>query len=446
MKTGRLIVPVVIAAVASLGVTSTQLAARNNLATTPQAMTTPMLAGTTQPIDVTRGYQVNGHVVCNLVSYTDENDQEGTSSIRYFDLATSTEHVVPGDGLDRLADTDGGRIAFTRLEVSVPGNGEDHVVVYDIASQSMTEIPEQSTDPSIGGNLIAFQHGRYEGPSGQIKVYDLNTGTVTALTNDTLLNRNPEMSPDGSVVVWEKCQGDGKSCDIYSATQTGSGTFSAPRLLTGAGEDRNPHTNGQFVVYTSDKSDENDIYFQRVGGSTEMQVSMAGGQYDPHISGNLIVFLSHDSVNGPYDVFLYDLSTARIYRITNAPGYISGVADVVAGCNGVDRIVYMKAGGFGDWDLYGFTFQLNDSVSDQLNDLIALVRTFNLHDGTENSLITKLQDALAAVNASNMATACDSLTAFINAGQAQSGKKLTANQVSQLINSATQIKNDLDCQ
>ena len=91
-------------------------------------------------------------------------------------------------------------------------------------------------------------------------------------------------------------------------------------------------------------------------------------------------------------------------------------------------------------------FQLNDSVTDQLNDLIALVQSFNLHDGTEASLISKLQDALDAVNASDTATACDSLTAFINASQAQSGKKLTANQVNQLVDSATQVKSDLGCQ
>jgi hypothetical protein len=103
-------------------------------------------------------------------------------------------------------------------------------------------------------------------------------------------------------------------------------------------------------------------------------------------------------------------------------------------------------GPFGDWDVHAFNFQLSDSITDQLNDLIALVESFNLHDGTETSLISKLQDALAAVNASDAATACDSLTAFINASQAQSGKKLTPDQVKQLVDSATQLKTDLGCQ
>jgi hypothetical protein len=56
-----------------------------------------------------------------------------------------------------------------------------------------------------------------------------------------------------------------------------------------------------------------------------------------------------------------------------------------------------------------------------------------------------LQRTLAAMGVTGTATACESLTAFINECQAQSGKKLTADQASQLINSANQIKTDLGC-
>jgi hypothetical protein len=99
-----------------------------------------------------------------------------------------------------------------------------------------------------------------------------------------------------------------------------------------------------------------------------------------------------------------------------------------------------------DFDVWGFTFQLNDSIYDQLNDLMALVRSFNLQDGTEASLLSKSQEALAAVNTSDTTTACDSLSVFINASQAHVNKKLTADQVKQLVDFATQIKSDLGCQ
>jgi hypothetical protein len=401
--------------------------------------TIPMLPGTTQPIKVGPGNQLNPHVACNLASYTND-DFEGASTIRYLDFATNTEHVLPGNGLDRLSDTDGQRIAFTQFEAD-----GDHILLHDLASQTTTPIPgDHNAAPAIGGNLVAFMHGpSVVSDSNDIAVYDQNTGQVTQLTNDALNDRFPAVSADGSVVVWQKCQSNGTGCDIFAATQTGPGSFTT-RFVSGGAQDFFSDTNGQFVAYISNKSGENDIYFQRVDGSTEMHLPMPGEQRDLRMSGNLLVFESQ-TADLSYDVFLYDLSSARLYQVTNTPGTSETLSDVVAGCNGINRIVY-DAPGAGDFDVYAFTFQLSDSITDQLNDLAALVRSFNLHDGTEASLLSKLQDALAAINASDTATACDSLTAFINASQAQSGKKLTAKQVAQLVDAATELQTNLGCQ
>ena len=422
----------------AVSATRTPRAAGNNSKVIAES-TVPMLTGTTQLINASRGDQTNPHIACNIASYTDD-DFQGTSIIKYFDFATNTEHAVSTSGIYRLSDTDGRLIASTQLQ-----SDGDHIVLFDIASQTTTQVPGAGNSaPAVGGNLVAFAHGDFSTPSTfEINVYDVNTGNVTQLTNDTLLDKNPSVSPDGNVVVWEKCQPNVTGCDIYSATRTGPGAFTT-QLLTGAGEDRNPKTNGQIVVYTSDKSGENDIYFQRLGSSTEMHLSIPGDQRDVNISGNLIVFESGVPLN--YDIFLYDLSTARLYQVTNTPDVLETLSDVVAGCNGSNRIVYAKAGGFGDFDVYGFTFQLNDPVADDLNDLIALVQSLNLHDGTEASLISKLRDAITALNASDTEIACASLTAFINASQAQSGKKLTVDQANQLVAAAAQIKTDLGCQ
>src|SRR4029078_7556383 len=136
---------------------------------------------------------------------------------------------------------------------------------------------------------------------------------------------------------------------------------------------------------------ENDIYFRRVDGSNEMHLALPGDQRNARISGDLVVFET-GGADRSSDVFLYDLRSARVYQVTNTPG--SGaeetLSDIVSGCNGVNRIVYVVPGVFGDFDVHSFTFQLNDSVADQLNDLIALVQSFNLHDGTEASLLSKL--------------------------------------------------------
>ena len=246
-------------------------------------------------------------------------------------------------------------------------------------------------------------------------------------------------------MVWASCQTGQKGCSIYSAAKNSDGTLINIRAVSTTGDNAFPDTNGQLVVYTSERNGESDIYWQRVGGSTEMHLALPGDQRDARISGNLIVFESQ-TADSSWDVFVYDLAGARLFQVTKTPGVSETLSDIVTGCDGLNRIVYAVPGTFGDFDVWGFTFQLNDSIPDQLNDLVTLVLSFNMHDGFENSLITKLQDALAAVNSSNTATACDSLTAFINAAQAQSGKKLTADQVKQLVDSGTQIKADLGCQ
>jgi Tol biopolymer transport system component len=437
MKTRRLIALLVIATVASLGAIRTSLAARNNFAPIPQVTSIPMLPGTTQPINVTRGDQTNPHVACNVMTYTDD-DLEGTSLIKYLDFATNLELSLLGTNIDRLAETDGQRIAYNVL-----GPSGDVIFIYDLTAQTITPIPiANAINPAIGGDLVAFLHGT-SSTAMEVAVYEQTPRTTTQLTNDGLLNRNPAVSPDGKVVVWEKCQANGTGCDIYSATQTGPGAFTT-RRLTGAGEDESPDTNGQIITYISDKSGENDIYFQRVDGSNEMHIALPGDQRDVRISGNLLVFESKTGIW--YDVFLYDLSSARVYQVTNTPDTGEGLSDVVAGCNGLNRIVYTAPGPFGDYDVYAFNFQLPDSITDQLNDLTEIVQSLDLHDGIEASLRSKLQDALAAINNSATGTACDSLTAFINASQAQSGKKLTAAQVQQLVEAAAEIKSDLGCQ
>ena len=403
--------------------------------TVPQTTTVTTLPGTTQAVKVGPGDQTNPHVDGNMASYTEVDDFSGSSQIYYFDFATNVTQAVPGNGVDLLSDIAGSQIAFT--EVDWDG---DHILVYDTVSHSTTIVPGWSrSHPSIGGNLIAFEDRSFSSAS-EISVYDLTTGTVSRLTNDSLLDQVPAVSPTGDAVVWEKCQINGTGCDIYSATRTSAGTFQT-QLLTGVGEDRRPHTNGDLVVYVSDKSGENDIYFQRVGGSTEFHLSIPGDQREPTISGDLIAFES--GTPGNYDIFVYDLSTGNIYQVTNTPGFDETLSDISVS-NGIGRIVYVVPGG-GAFDLYAFTFQVPSSTANQINDLIALVNSFNLPAGTANSLITKLQNAQAAIDASDTATACNSLTAFINACQAQSGKKLTAAQATQLINSATLIKTHLGC-
>lgn len=410
----------------------------------PPAPAVLTLTGTFQAVNNGLGDQTEPDLDCNLTAYTSQ-DGQGLSRIHYSAPPSNTDFVIPGNGLDTHPDVNGNRIGFT--EEMPTGSA---VAVYDVTTLFRTDIPgEKRSHPAIGGDLVAYEdRSFFTGPNqSEIGVYDLGTQTDIRLTNDLLFDKNPAISPTGNAVVWEKCQTDGFGCNVYSAVQSSPGVFTSRALTNGTGENRSPDTNGQIAVYISDRSGENDIYFQPLTGGAETRIAIPGDQRDLSISGNLISFESQNQTE--YDVMVYDLSTAMLYQVTNT------TADEFSGritfCNGVGRIVYVSAGT--DWDVYSFTFQLPSppppppppSPADEINNLIALVRSFNLAPSLESSLVTKLQDALAAVNASNTAAACTSMTSFISKVQSQSDKKIDADEKSQLITSANQIKTHLGC-
>jgi Tol biopolymer transport system component len=311
----------------------------------------PTLTGTFSVINNGPGNQTNPHVACDLASYTNVDDITGASTIHYWDFAASADHVVPGNGIDLLSDVSSSRIAFTEVTA-----GGDTVSFFDANTLFRTDIPGTGrSNPVLGGNLVVFEDRSYLIPPNQseIGIYDLNTNTDIRLTNDTAFDKNPSVSPSGNAVVWEKCQTDGSNCDVYSAIQTAPGTFTTHLLSIGTGNDRQPDTNGTIAVYVSDKSGENDVYYQPVAGGTETHLSIAGDQRDVAISGNLIAFESNAGGSG-YDIYVYDLAANTLYRVTNTPGTDETLTDISV-CGSTGRIVYVVPNN-GAFDVWAFTF------------------------------------------------------------------------------------------
>lgn len=414
-------------------------AAASQIVITPSS-SWPMLAGSTQAVNNGPGNQTNPRVNCNVVSYTFD-DLEGSSTIHYFDLVTGIDSIAPGNTLDRLSEINGSHLAFTEIDA----NG-DHIVVYDTVTHTIAVVPGfHRFFPRIGGNTLAFWQGYYASPqtAQEIGVYDLTTGAVTMLTNDALPDQFPAVSPSGDVVVWKKCEADGTSCHVYSAVRSSTGVFTTQALTGGTGSEDFPQTDGNIVSYISNRSGDDDIYYQPVGGGTETHISIPGVQREPTISGNLLAFESNQT--GEYEVFVYDMNSGTLYQVTTSTswGYVKTLNHLSV-CNGTGRVVYATPG-LGAFDVYAFTFQPPDPPSGRITDLIALVRGFGLPNGIQTSLVVKLQDAIAALNTGDTATACMALADFINEVNAQSGKKLTVQQAQQLLQSATTIRGIIGC-
>jgi Tol biopolymer transport system component len=432
--------------------------------TTPQTevaldpATAPFLQGTLQTVGKTSGAQGQPSSSGNIVAYTDFDESFLTGRIRYFDFATNTDHLIPGpdtDNYSNYSDVSGHSIVFQEV---TPGSSR--LVLFDTVSKTRSVFGRSGGyQPVIGGNLVVYSFRRENSGSPteiELETFDLTTSTTTELTNDHLLDYGPHVSPTGSAVVVNKCQYSAFDCDVYAAFQTAPGVFTTTALTNAGLNDRDPVTNGETVVYVkydSSFTEPSDIYFQPLTGGEETRLAMPSHQHRPRIAGNLIAFESLEPVPGaPWvaqtDIFVYDISTQTLSRVTDTP-YSDFIGDFSI-ANGSARIVFTGVSNpdseNASQDIFAFTFLVPNTVEDQIRDLIELVESFGLPRGSENSLTTKLQTALAALEASDTATACDSLRAFINECQAQSGKKLTAAQATQLINSANLIKTDLGCQ
>jgi Tol biopolymer transport system component len=338
-------------------------------AAAPAAAVTPV-PGTPPPatqvtINNGPGDQTDPHVSGPLVSYTSITGAD--SQIRYFDFATLTDsgisNALPGGGtgLDQLSDVRGSTIVFSRA------TGNSGVVyAFDAAAGG----PPVELDPladsrrrgaAIGDGTVAWIDTSFSG--GELFGYDRVTGSSQRLTNDAAQDRRPQVSPDGSVIVWEHCAlPPGSACDIYQAVKSGGGWSVGP-VASSAAEENNPDTNGSIVIYSAQRSSSvgrSDVYWTPVAGGPESQLELDAEQGNPAISGDLAVF-EGVSASGTTDVVAYELGTNRVYQLTNTPAITDFLSDVSLSPSGQARVVWSALEQ--DENVYGLSFQLPSSTT-----------------------------------------------------------------------------------
>lgn len=320
------------------------------------------LVGTSYVVNNGPGDQTDPHVSGSLVVYT--SVAGGVSEIRYHDLKTGVDLPVPSSGaFDSVSDISGNTLVFTRVAST------SSIFAYDVSTHGpATEIAPRAgvnrRSAVVGGRTVAWQDFSYPGTmlAPEIVTYNLDTHTLTRLTEDTLVNRTPAVSPDGQVIVWTKCQSSGSGCDIWQATAAPGGGFVSRQLTGDSGEESQPDTNGKVVVYAStrvvDGVAEQDIYWQPVGGGPEQRLALPGNDTNPSISGSLIAFERWDAAAAQpnYDIYLYDLESQTLYALTQTPEH-ENLNDISVGADGTVNVVWTVPEN-GDFDVHAFSFNL----------------------------------------------------------------------------------------
>lgn len=338
----------------------------------PASAATPEIlspAGKTMIVDDSPGRQADPHISGSLVVYTSvtfKDPDRTTSEIGYQDLADpDVSGTIPAGDAERdyLPDVSGSEVVFTRTQYD-----RISIRLFDAANpgEPIQELDPQvgylRAGPAMGGSTVVWEdRGPVDDafPSTEIVVYDRLSSVSTRLTDDAAADTFPAVSPDGSVIVWEKCESG--VCDIWQATVSGS-TWTTSQVTAGEDTSQRPQTNGDVVVYSSIRDGESGIYWQPVSGGAEQKLQLPGEQRDPFISGNLISFTSeqHDPVAGmvAQDIMVYDLENNTYYRITDTPDVDERLSDIAVGSDGVVRVVYTSEDASGDRDIHAFIFNL----------------------------------------------------------------------------------------
>ena len=98
---------------------------------------------------------------------------------------------------------------------------------------------------------------------------------------------------------------------------------------------------------------------KRRAGGAEPQLSLPGIQRNPGVSEGVVSFEHKDGPGTPADLFVYEIASNRVFRVTNTPSFDESLNDVSVLPNGGVRLVWAANDDLaGDHNIYARTLTL----------------------------------------------------------------------------------------
>jgi hypothetical protein len=245
------------------------------------------------------------------------------------------------------------------------------------------------------------------------------SGTPTPLTNSAGSNAAPAWSPDGTKIAFTSTRDDG-NLEIYVMDADGG---NQTRLTNDIEWDYDPiwAPDGSRIAF-SHGGNLPDIYVMNADGTGPVNLTPSPASAD---------YSAAWSPDGTKIAFISD-------RVGNAEIYVMN-AD---GSNPTNISNTLAAEGHPDWQPIP---QPPTDVRHDVELLAEHVSQVGLPMGIARSLVAKLNEVLAAIDADDTTAACISLSDFIDKVRAQSGKKIAASDAADLIEEANAIADELGC-
>ncbi len=174
------------------------------------------------------------------------------------------------------------------------------------------------------GDKIVFVSDRDGNP--EIYITDINGLNQKKLTDNSVTDSNPCISPDGTKIAFESFRDSGQetiSTDIYIMNIDGSGEIN---LINSPTDDYSPcfSPDGTKIAFSSTRDGNSEIYTMNTDGSNQTRLTDSPrGDFDPCFSpdGSKIAFVSErDGI-----VHIKKIDNKEIERIYNTEIYIMNI-------------------------------------------------------------------------------------------------------------------------
>ncbi|MCH8821291.1 S8 family serine peptidase, partial [Patescibacteria group bacterium] len=238
------------------------------------------------------------------------------TDIYLFNFSTGKETQITNEpnSFQRDSSISGDKIVWEDLR-----SGNPNIFLHDIFENSTRPVIDDAitrVNPSIDGNKIVWQE------SGDIYVYDLDTGIKTQITSDQTIQPNdPAIS--GNRIVWMDGRNGNFNNDIYFYDLDNPGTGEI-QVTTSTQQNVSPDIYGDKIVYEENGK----IFMYDIPSSSTTRISnpscqlfIGCGAIGASIYGNRVVWT--DWRDPSTDVWLYDISLGEEEPVTTDLDYQS---------------------------------------------------------------------------------------------------------------------------
>jgi dipeptidyl aminopeptidase/acylaminoacyl peptidase len=257
--------------------------------------------------------------------------------------------VSDGTTDDQLNDVSGDHIVFAAYDPDFPLWGQ--IKLYDLATgTSVALMPENDTvrEARIHGDIVVWTQG--QGGDTRVNYYDLNW--PSGMDPLTIGGPNPasyNVDIGSRYVVWEQFDGgqtDIRGYDIYGGDYV---SISADVNMN----ESDPATFGEVVVWQStDAAGNTTIELADLSVKPAVRYTLVDNGalvYAPSIHENIVAFEARASSTSDLDIYLARISDGKIFAVTASPDdqYLNNVFG--------DKIAYVDASGAAT-DIHVVTF------------------------------------------------------------------------------------------